>query len=137
MGCSEAVRRDERILVVEDVEPIRKLVCAMLSHDGYECLEAGDGAEALQILERGNDVHLILTDIMMPQMTGAELARHVSVLRPHVRIIFMSGYAEDPVVKRVEKAAPLFLAKPFTAASLSGKVREALERPWDGFHPAV
>jgi CheY-like chemotaxis protein len=126
-------RKEKTILVVEDAEAIRKLVCTMLSHDGYQCLEAGDGAEALEIVERADDqIHMVLTDVMMPQMGGPELARHLSVLRPNVRIIFMSGYTEDPLVRRVERVPSIFLPKPFTATMLTHKVRESFERPWTG-----
>jgi len=132
MGMSDATNQERTILVVEDAEPIRKLVCTMLSHDGYQCLEAGNGTEALQVVERAPDIHLVLTDVVMPQMGGAELARHLSILRPDVRIIFMSGYTEDPMVRHVEQIPAIFLPKPFTAATLSTKVRMALERPWQG-----
>jgi two-component system, cell cycle sensor histidine kinase and response regulator CckA len=104
----------------------------MLSQDGYQCLEARDGTEALQVVERAPELHLVLTDVVMPHMGGAELARHLSVLRPEVRIIFMSGYTEDPIVRHVERVSGIFLPKPFTASTLSSKVREALEQPWHG-----
>ena len=128
----QATHQEPTILVVEDAEPIRKLVCTMLSHDGYQCLEAENGSVALQVVERAPHLHLVLTDVVMPQMGGAELARHLAVLRPDVRIIFMSGYSEDPLVRHVEQDPGIFLAKPFTASALSTKVRQALERPWNG-----
>jgi two-component system, cell cycle sensor histidine kinase and response regulator CckA len=137
VGASEATYRERTILVVEDADPIRKLVCTMLSQDGYQCLEARDGTEALQVVERAPELHLVLTDVVMPHMGGAELARHLSVLRPEVRIIFMSGYAEDPLVRRIEQAPAIFLPKPFTAATLTGKVREVLEKPWCGLPDGV
>ena len=120
------------ILIVEDAEAIRKMVCAMLTQTGYNCLEASDGAEALTLLDTVEDVHLVLTDIIMPNMDGAQLARHISQLRPQLPILFMSGYIEDPVVRSLETASFLFLPKPFTASTLTAKVRQALERPWDG-----
>jgi two-component system, cell cycle sensor histidine kinase and response regulator CckA len=132
VGASEATDREQTILVVEDADPIRKLVCTMLSQDGYQCLEARDGTEALQVVERAPELHLVLTDVVMPHMGGAELARHLSVLRPEVRIIFMSGYTEDPIVRHVEQISGIFLPKPFTASALSSKVREALQQPWHG-----
>jgi two-component system cell cycle sensor histidine kinase/response regulator CckA len=131
MGTFESVH-PPTILVVEDAEAVRKLVCTMLSHDGYQCLEAADGAQALEVVERAGNIHLVLTDVVMPEMGGPELARRLAVLRPEVRIIFMSGYTEDPLVHRVEKLSAIFLPKPFTAAALTGKVRQALERPWQG-----
>jgi CheY-like chemotaxis protein len=123
----------ETILVVEDAESIRRMVCAMLSQSGYRCLEAGDGAEALDVLESDGDaVTLILTDMMMPRMTGAELAQRVARIRPEIRIMFMSGYTDDPVVHTIECSTAVFLSKPFTASILTEKVREALDQPWVG-----
>ena len=125
---------NETILVVDDAEAIRKMVCAMLAQNGYRCLEASDGSEALHMIERGLDsFHLVLTDMVMPKMNGAELADHLSRLRPDVRVVFMSGYSDDPVVRHVEHVSPaIFLAKPFTAAALIEKIRESLEQPWHG-----
>jgi two-component system, cell cycle sensor histidine kinase and response regulator CckA len=125
----------ETILVVEDAEAIRRMVCAMLAQSGYHCLEACDGAEALDVLESdGGSVNLVLTDMVMPNMTGAELAYEVSRTRPEMRIMFMSGFSDDPVVRTLEHTAAIFLAKPFTATSLMEKVREALDHPWTGLH---
>lgn len=132
MGVSEYYHRDQTILVVEDAEAIRKMVCAMLLNEGFRCLEAGDGIEALDVIRRSGKIHLMLTDVIMPQMGGPELARHVAALHPEVRIIFMSGYTEDPTVRRIACTSPAFLQKPFTAAALTGKVRRALEEPWEG-----
>ncbi len=132
METSDSARPKQTILVVEDADAIRKLVCTMLLHDGYTCLEAADGAEALEVVARADHLHLVLTDVVMPQMGGPELARHLSVLRPEVRILFMSGYTEDPLVQRVEKLSTIFLPKPFTAAALTNKVRKSLEEPWMG-----
>jgi CheY-like chemotaxis protein len=123
----------ETILVVEDAESIRRMVCAMLSQLGYHCLEACDGTEALDVLESaGGSVNLVLTDMIMPNMTGAELAQEIARLRPAIRIMFMSGYTDDPLVRTLERTPAIFLAKPFTAAVLLEKVREALDHPWTG-----
>jgi two-component system cell cycle sensor histidine kinase/response regulator CckA len=125
--------RRETILVVEDADVIRKMVCAMLSQSGYRCLEAADGSEGLALLSNNPDaVQLVLTDVVMPNMGGSEFARHVARMRPDLRIIFMSGYSDDPVVRHVERIPTLFLAKPFTAATLMEKVEQSLERPWNG-----
>ena len=118
----------ETILVVDDAEPIRKMVCSMLLGSGYDVKEAADGVEALGLLEREwESVHLVLTDVVMPEMSGAELARHLSRVCPRMPIIFMSGYTEDPVVRSVDRSA--FLPKPFTASALVDKVRQTLDRP--------
>ena len=121
------------ILVVEDAESIRKMVCAMLGAAGYRCLEAADGEEAYRMVAGApNAIDLILTDVMMPKMGGPELARRVGNLRPQLRVVFMSGYSEDPVVRSIERSASLFLPKPFTAAALMDKVRQSLDSPWSG-----
>jgi two-component system, cell cycle sensor histidine kinase and response regulator CckA len=123
----------ETILVVEDAEEIRRLVCGMLVLQGYNCLAAADGVDALELIEDGAaEVHLVLTDMVMPRMKGAELARHVARVRPDVRIMLMSGFSDDPVVRSLERAPSVFIAKPFTAAALCAKVREVLDRPWHG-----
>jgi two-component system cell cycle sensor histidine kinase/response regulator CckA len=122
----------EVILVVEDAETIRKLVCAMLSQSGYRCMDACDGEEALRQIESRDAVDLVLTDVMMPKMGGVELARRLSSLRPDLRVVFMSGYSDDPVVRTIERSPSIFLPKPFTTAALMGKVREILDTPWKG-----
>lgn len=128
---------NETILVVEDADPIRKMVCAMLGQSGYRCLEAGDGSEALDLLEAARyNVDLLLTDVIMPNVGGIELARRTARLRPDLRIIFMSGYSDDPVVRTIERSPSIFLAKPFTAAALIEKVRATLEQPWYGLPEA-
>jgi CheY-like chemotaxis protein len=131
MGHSNFEQRRETILVVEDAEAIRNMVCAMLTQQGYRCLTATDGADALELL-RDQAVNLVLTDVIMPRMTGAELAGHLARRQPDVRVVFMSGYTDDPVVQRVGRMSPIFLHKPFTTDTLVTKIREALDRPWSG-----
>src|ERR1044071_3716470 len=75
---SEEPLRYETILVVDDADTVRRMICAMLSQSGYECLEAADGAEALGIVESRDGVDLVLTDVVMPRMGGGELARHLA-----------------------------------------------------------
>ena len=123
----------ETVLVVEDAESIRKMVCAMLGQAGYLCMEAGDGEEAFRLIHGApSAVNLILTDVMMPRMGGPELARRVAQSWPELRILFMSGFSEDPVVRSIERSQSLFLAKPFTAGALLDKVRTILGSPWTG-----
>jgi two-component system cell cycle sensor histidine kinase/response regulator CckA len=124
--------RNATILVVEDSPAVRKMVCAMLTQTGYNCLEACDGAEALHLLEEAGEVQLVLTDVIMPNMDGAELARRLSQTRPELRILFMSGYVDDSIVRSIGRVSSLFLPKPFTAAALMEKVRQSLDRPWMG-----
>lgn len=123
----------ETILVVEDTETLRKMVCSMLRSNGYGVKEASHGAEALGlVVEDCGSVNLVLTDVIMPEMGGAELAHHLARLCPHLPVIFMSGYSEDPMVRSVERIGSVFLPKPFTASALVEKVRQALDRPWPG-----
>lgn len=120
----------QTILVVEDAEAIRRMICSMLMQCGFTVIEAGDGVEALQLLEqRAEPVHLVVTDVIMPQMHGTELARRLAQLRPGLRVIFMSGFSDDPVVRTVEREKSFFLPKPFTTVALVEKVREALNQP--------
>ena len=124
----------ETILVVEDAEEIRRMVCGMLASQGYTCLSAGDGVDALEMIECGTDrVDLMLTDMIMPNMMGAELARRVARLKPEIRIVLMSGFSDDPLVRSFQRAPAVFLPKPFTASALCAKVRQALDEPWHGF----
>jgi len=125
--------QQETVLVVDDAESIRKMVCSMLCFSGYHCVEAADGQQALRILKESPEpVDLVLTDIVMPEMGGPELAREVAAFRPNLPIVFMSGYSDDPVVRTLESSPALFLPKPFTAAALTEKVRAALDNPWTG-----
>jgi two-component system cell cycle sensor histidine kinase/response regulator CckA len=129
---------DTTILVVEDVEAIRSMVCAMLSQQGYQCIEAADGADALRMLdENALPVDLVLTDMIMPKMTGAELGRELVRIRPELPILFMSGYCDDPMVRNFERIEPIFLAKPFTSNALLQKVRQVLDQPWNGLPDSV
>ncbi len=119
------------ILVVDDSDAIRKVVCAMLAQNGYTCLEAANGAEALRCLRTGAKIHLVLTDVAMPGMGGDELAAYLVREYPSMRILFMSGYTDNPLVRAIEQT-PIFLPKPFTASALTTTVRRALEQPWSG-----
>ncbi|QJW96567.1 response regulator [Frigoriglobus tundricola] len=103
----------------------------VLTRTGYTVLEAADGLEALALVEKYREpIHLLLTDLVMPHMSGREVADRVLALRPDVRVLFMSGYTEDATVMRsVESAAAHFLHKPFTIAVLTQKVRAVLDAP--------
>jgi CheY-like chemotaxis protein len=101
----------ETILVAEDADEIRRMICGMLVLQGYNCLAAGDGVDALQIIESGAEpVHLLLTDMVMPRMMGWELARHVAERRPHMRILSMPGLSDDPLVRSFERV-PAILSR--------------------------
>jgi CheY-like chemotaxis protein len=124
----------ETILVVEDGEAVRNLVCLMLVQNGYGVLEARDGREALRVCEaHPGPIQLVLTDLVMPNMKGAELAERLRHERPGLRILLMSGYTDGPVVQRLGRGPVAFLPKPFTSVELVEKVRQVLDAPWNGF----
>jgi PAS domain S-box-containing protein len=119
----------ETILVVEDEEPVKKMVRGILARLGYSVLEASEGQQALQICGSYADpIHLMVTDVVMPGMAGPDLARAVKILRPETRIIFMSGYTENSMLQHelIEPEAN-FLQKPFAPEEFAGRVREVLD----------
>jgi CheY-like chemotaxis protein len=118
----------ERILLVEDEPNVRRIARRILERSGYTVLEAANGHEALRVLERRREpIALVLTDLVMPEMGGRELARKVRVVSPMSRVVFMSGYTEDAVLRQsVMEPGSIFLDKPFTFDTLLRKVREAL-----------
>jgi CheY-like chemotaxis protein len=119
----------ETILVVEDNAGLRKLAARVLSPAGYTVLEAATGNAALAVLERhGAPAHLLLTDVVMPGMSGRELAERIAQAYPSMKVLYMSGYTADTVVRHgVLDAKMPFLHKPFTAATLLRTVREVLD----------
>ncbi len=119
----------ETILVIEDEETLRSLSFDFLRQHGYEVLVAGSGTEALQILdEHAGTIHLLLTDVGLPGMSGAELARQVRLLRAEARVMFMSGYTADTLLEHgiTTLDAPV-LSKPFTREGLVRRVRQVLD----------
>ncbi|MBI4879067.1 MAG: response regulator [Planctomycetes bacterium] len=127
----------ETILVVEDDVSVRNLAKRVLQGVGYLVLAAGSGEEALLLLERHRGpVHLVLTDIVMPGMSGRDLATRLATPHPGMRFLYTSGYAEDAVLRpeQFDQDAQ-FLSKPYTLAELTRKVREVLDSP-AGVHPA-
>ncbi len=119
----------ETLLLVEDEEVVRDLVRAMLEGCGYRVLSARDGAEATTVAGRHTeDLHLLLTDVVMPEVDGRELADRLKAARPGLRVIFMSGYTDEAIVRHgVLEPGVNFLQKPFTAGALARKVREVLD----------
>jgi CheY-like chemotaxis protein len=114
----------ETVLVAEDDPTVRAMAVRVLRDRGYTPLEATDGDEALRVLLRHpGGVDLLLTDVVMPNRGGRDLARHVAELRPGVRILYVSGYLHDEELE----AGAAFLQKPFSAAALVSKVRETLD----------
>jgi signal transduction histidine kinase/PAS domain-containing protein len=119
----------ETILVVEDEEEVRKLAVTILKRQGYRILEAAHGGDAFLICEQGKErIHLLLTDIVMPEMNGPELARRLRYFYPEMRVLFMSGYTDNAILQHglLDKEM-FFLQKPFSVDGLVGKVREVLD----------
>jgi two-component system cell cycle sensor histidine kinase/response regulator CckA len=125
------VRGTETVLLVEDNPEVRALVCAILRRYGYHVLEATTAGDALLICEQYQDrIHLLLTDVVMPRMSGRELWERLAPLRPTTRVIFMSGYTDDAIVRHgVLSSGVSFIQKPLTPEPLVAKVRQVLDRP--------
>jgi PAS domain S-box-containing protein len=119
----------ETILLAEDDPAVRTLIATILAHRGYRVVEAADGHEALAWCERNAEqCALLITDVVMPGLGGAELAERVSALRPGIGVLLLSGYTEDSTARRdAASGAKPFLQKPFTPETLSAKVREVLD----------
>jgi PAS domain S-box-containing protein len=127
---TERIRGSETILIVEDDEMVRRLVCQALRMYGYQVVEAANAGEALLICEtHQRSLPLMVTDIVMPQLSGQELAARLAPLHPKMRVIYMSGYTDDAVVRHgVLNSTTFFLQKPFTPIALVKKVREVLDQ---------
>ena len=132
-GVSEPPRMrsakgSETILLVDDEEGVRKLVFAVLKSNGYDVVEAANGAAALAAYEKnGHKVDMVLTDVVMPQMNGFELGRQLTQRAPGVKILYMSGYRDNAIGANGGDAPRAFLHKPFTPDVLLAKVREVLD----------
>jgi nitrogen-specific signal transduction histidine kinase/ActR/RegA family two-component response regulator len=119
----------ELVLVVEDEEAVRTLACRVLSEQGYRVRQASNGREALELLAAASEpVALVLTDVVMPEMGGQELGVEVARRHPGTRLLYMSGYTDNEVLRRgFDRAGSTFLQKPFSPDSLAHKVREVLD----------
>jgi nitrogen-specific signal transduction histidine kinase/ActR/RegA family two-component response regulator len=129
----------ETILLVEDEEAVRTMVSRILQNKGYTVLEARQGVEAIEICERYHDsIHLMVTDVIMPQMSGRELAERLAPLLPDMKVLYMSGYPDNTIVQHgVLEAGTAFLQKPFTLNALELKVREVLDASRQGARDSV
>ena len=132
---SEAVaplpRGAETILLVEDERLVRELGAIVLRELGYNVLTASSGDEAIAISRQRSPapIHLLLSDVVMPRISGKELARRLAAERPELKVLFVSGYTDDAVVQHgLLEARDCFLQKPFTPTSLASRVREMLDR---------
>ncbi|MDA8019725.1 MAG: ATP-binding protein [Thermoanaerobaculia bacterium] len=131
-----AVRGTETILVVEDEDSVRHVACEILQAQGYRVTSAADGAAALDACdELGGPPDLLLTDVVMPQMKGTDLAFHLKRKYPELRVLFMSGYNDEAVFSgwRGDKEdRPVLIAKPFSPAVLLSEIRRQLDRDRKG-----
>jgi two-component system cell cycle sensor histidine kinase/response regulator CckA len=129
--ASAAVGGVETILLIEDEEQVRRVATEILTPLGYRVLAARDPEDAERICATHPDpIELLLTDVVMPQMDGPQLARRISLLRPRIRVLFMSGYTDDAIVHRgLLDSEAAFVAKPLTPLALARKVRGLLDAP--------
>ena len=120
----------ETILLVEDEEMVRKLACTVLQKNGYRVLEASNGDNALDVVEgrNGNPIHLVVTDVVMPGMSGRQLADRLVSLQPELKVLYMSGYTDNAIVHHgVLDPGIAYIQKPFTPDALASKVRKILD----------
>ena len=122
------VTGQDTILLVEDEEAVRSFAARALRMRGYNVLEAGGGEEALEIVQAGaQKIDLVITDVVMPNMDGPTMVRHVKALKPGLAVIFMSGYAEEAFRRNDQSSKDIhFLPKPFGLKQLAAKVKEVL-----------
>jgi CheY-like chemotaxis protein len=127
----ESCRGSETLLFVEDEECVRLPACEFLSHCGYHVLQAVDGHDAIRVAQAYDGIiHLLATDVVMPHMSGNELAARFWQDRPETRVLYLSGYPEPVLMHHgITEREPMFLEKPFTLKTLAAKVRQALSLP--------
>jgi two-component system cell cycle sensor histidine kinase/response regulator CckA len=125
------LRGAETILLVEDDAGVRGATRRFLEAHGYTVLEATQGREALRLCEKHcGPIDLLITDVVMPEMSGRDVAERLKPSRPNMKVLFMSGYTDKAIVHRGElDPGTAFLQKPFTPDALSRKVREVLDSP--------
>ena len=125
----ETLRGNETILLVEDDPDVREVAEVILSQYGYQVIKAGNGAEALQLVKKNDhDTQLMITDVVMPGMSGRELAEQVARLQKNIKVLYISGYTDDAIVQRgMLKSGIMYLPKPFNIEDLVTKVRQVLD----------
>jgi CheY-like chemotaxis protein len=127
-GIKPTPHGTETVLLVEDEDQVRAILTQILENQGYHVLSASHGEEALAISQAPGDIQLMITDVVMPQMSGRELAERVVAARPSLRVLYMSGYTDDAIVRHGLLDETLnFIQKPFDSATVARKVREVLD----------
>jgi two-component system cell cycle sensor histidine kinase/response regulator CckA len=129
-GKPELLRGSETILLVEDAESLRELTRMLLENNGFTVLVAENGTEAIELAEhKDQPIHLLLTDVVMPGMSGRELANYLTAKRPDMSVIYMSGYTNDAIAHHgVLDSGIVLIEKPFSQETLIRKLREVLDR---------
>jgi CheY-like chemotaxis protein len=129
-GFAERPKGNETILLVEDEEAVRKYTRHALETSGYTVLDAAHGGEAARLADKYHGaIHLLVSDVVMPEMGGRLLAEHLVATRPGIKVLLLSGYTNDAIVRHgVLEAEMAFLQKPFTSVALANKVREVLNQ---------
>lgn len=122
-------RGSETVLLVEDEEMVRNLTTELLRESGYRVLTANGGAEAVQVFKNHRrDIHLLITDVVMPKMSGKEVADKIRSIQPDTKVLFMSGYTDEAIVHHdIIDSGIAFIQKPFSEHALALKVREVLD----------
>jgi PAS domain S-box-containing protein len=122
-------RGSETVLVVEDEEGVRKLVRSVLELSGYHVLEADSGEAAMEVsAAHEGEIELLVTDVVMPKMSGRDLAEALVLLRPNIKVLFLSGYADRAIIEHgILETGAAFMQKPFTPQALTRKVRDVLD----------
>lgn len=127
----------ETLLLVEDEDAVRSIILRVLRNAGYTVLDASGGREAIRIAAaHAGPIHLLITDVIMPEMGGRQLVEHLIAVRPSLKVLYLSGHTDDAVIRHgVLEADVAFLQKPFTIEALTNKVRELLAAKADRFAP--
>jgi YesN/AraC family two-component response regulator len=129
----EPRREGETVLLVEDDEGVRGLARLVLEKNGFHVLEARNGEEALLLCQNPKETfHIMVTDVVMPRMSGPQLVKNLEPFRPNLKVLYLSGYTDEAIIQHgiIGPETP-FLHKPFTEAGLVSKVQEVLEQQPD------
>lgn len=131
LGAAQIPRGSETILLVEDEDQVREIAREMLIALGYKVLSAEHGARGLALAEQfPGTIHLTITDVVMPQLSGREMIEHLSLVRPNMKVLYMSGYTDDAIVRhRLLDKHTEFMQKPFATEAFAQKIRKLLDSP--------